>query len=130
MLVKRYRAKDMQEAIDTVIKELGSDAVILNSRKVRKKGLRYIFQKPLQEIMVAYDPAKTPIAKKLQINGSENSGSGNAFVSYGYKPPVAEKSGDRMKNSAETNKEQLVSLDNRIETLDKMLTALLISFHI
>ena len=53
MLVKRYHAKDMQQAMDTVIRELGSDAVILNSRKVRKKGMKNLFRKPVLEVMVA-----------------------------------------------------------------------------
>ena len=65
MLVKRYHAKDMQQAMDTVLKELGPDAVILNSRKIRKKGFKNMFKKPIIEVMVAYDPEKTPAAKKL-----------------------------------------------------------------
>lgn len=65
MLVKRYHAKDMQQAMDTVIRELGSDAVILNSRKVRQKGVKNLFQKPVLEVMVAYDPAKIPVARKV-----------------------------------------------------------------
>ena len=57
----------MQQAMDTVIKELGSDAVILNSRKVRKKGFKNMFSKPVLEVMVAYDPANIPSVKKLNI---------------------------------------------------------------
>lgn len=130
MLVKRYRAKNMQEAMDTVIKELGSDAVILNSRKVRRKGLRYIFQKPLQEIMVAYDPAKTPIAKKIYgtYGSGDSTGSGNAFTSYGYKPSVGERNDDRIRKAVEINKEQLTNLDKKIDTLDKMLTDFINNF--
>jgi flagellar biosynthesis protein FlhF len=58
MLVKKYEAKDMQQAMDDVVKELGSTAVILNSRKIRKKGLVSLFSKPLVEVMVAYEPRK------------------------------------------------------------------------
>ena len=67
MLVKRYHANDMQQAMDTVIRELGSDAVILNSRKVRKKGWKNLFRKPILEVMVAYDPANVPAVKKLNF---------------------------------------------------------------
>jgi flagellar biosynthesis protein FlhF len=111
MLVKRYRAKDMQEAMDTVIRELGSDAVILSNRKVRKKGLRYLFQKPLQEVMVAYDPAKIPIAKKIN----------SAYSAYIPKPQPEEKGDDRLQKAVEQNKEQIAIIDSRIETLDRML---------
>lgn len=68
MQVKRYFAKDMQEAMDTIIKELGSEAIVLSSRKTRKKGVSNLFKKPVLEVMVAYDPAQIPTAKKS--NGS------------------------------------------------------------
>ncbi|MCL1975852.1 MAG: flagellar biosynthesis protein FlhF [Firmicutes bacterium] len=58
MLVKKYEAKDMQQAMDDIVKELGSTAVILNSRKIRKKGLVSLFAKPLVEVMVAYEPRR------------------------------------------------------------------------
>ena len=58
MLVKKYEAKDMQQAMDDIIKELGSEAVILNSRKIRKRGLTNLFAKPFVEVMVAYEPRK------------------------------------------------------------------------
>lgn len=130
MLVKRYRAKDMQEAMDTVIRELGSDAVILNSRKVRRKGIRHIFQKPLQEIMVAYDPAKTPIAKKMHgpYGMANSSGNENAFTPYGEKPPVGEKNNEGMRKAAPVNKEQLTNLDKKIDSLDKMLNSFINKF--
>ena len=39
MFVKRYLVKDMQEAMTKIRTELGNDAVILNSRYVRQKGI-------------------------------------------------------------------------------------------
>jgi len=105
MLVKRYHARDMQQAMDTVIKELGSDAVILNSRKVRKKGLKNLFRKPVLEVMVAYDPADIPAAKKL--NSAYNTG--GADKNQKAKP-------------AAINSEQLEHLDKRIDTIDAMLS--------
>ena len=105
MLVKRYHARDMQQAMDTVIKELGSDAVILNSRKVRKKGLKNLFRKPVLEVMVAYDPADIPAAKKL--NSAYNTG--GADKNQKTKP-------------AAINSEQLEHLDKRIDTIDAMLS--------
>lgn len=124
MLVKRYRAKDMQEAMDTVIKELGSDAVILNSRKVRKKGLRYIFQKPMQEVMVAYDPTKTPIAKKINSALNQESSQGTG----GYSMKLKGEPEDKIIKAAEINKEQLTNLDNRIDSLDRMLNGFINKF--
>ena len=107
MLVKRYHANDMQQAMDTVVKELGSDAVILNSRKVRKKGFKNLFRKPVLEVMVAYDPAQVPAVKKLSsIHGSYTSEKINK---------EKEKSADIVSN------EQLERLDKRIDSIDAML---------
>ena len=104
MLVKRYHANDMQQAMDTVIRELGSDAVILNSRRVRKKGIKNFFRKPVLEVMVAYDPADVPSVKKL-----------NAAYSGG-----STEKGQKNKPSA-VSSEQLERLDKRIDSIDAML---------
>jgi len=110
MLVKRYHVRDMQQAMDTVIRELGSDAVILNSRKVRKKGMKNLFRKPVLEVMVAYDPANAPAVKKL--NGEHSAG--------------AEKS-QKGKASA-ANSEQFERLDKRIDSIDNMLSGFIEKF--
>jgi len=71
MIVKKYHAKDMQQAMESVRRELGSDAVILDSRKVRKKGLKNLLKNKILEVTVAYDPAKTPAAKKFTLPRSQ-----------------------------------------------------------
>ena len=109
MLVKRYHAKDMQQAMDTVIKELGSDAVILNSRKVRKKGLKNLLRKPILEVMVAYDPANVPAVKKL------SAASGIGAADKAQKDPKHTK-------QAQASNEQLERLDKRIDSIDAMLS--------
>jgi len=98
----------MQQAMDTVIKELGSDAVILNSRKVRKKGLKNLFRKPVMEVMVAYDPANVPAVKKLGVvSGMAN----------------AEKAQKEQKGKpVPVSSEQLERLDKRIDSIDSMLS--------
>jgi len=108
MLVKRYHAKDMSQAMDTVIRELGSDAVILNSRKVRKKGLKNLFSKPILEVMVAYDPANIPAVKKLAAS------QGATAADKGAK--------DSKHKAASVSHEQLERLDQRIDSIDTMLT--------
>ena len=118
MLVKRYHVKDMQEAMDTVVKELGSDAVILSSRKMRKKGFRNLFKKPLLEVMVAYDPAKIPMTKNL----------------YGtYLPPKPEQDktredGEKDEKSNQVVVEHLQNLDSRIESIDHILNDFMSKF--
>lgn len=109
MLVKRYHAKDMQQAMDTVIKELGSDAVVLSNRKVRKKGFKNLFKKPILEVMVAYDPAKIPALANKQNNG------------HNPATPAAGKDKDLEAKAVQLNKEQFEHLDSRIDALDEIL---------
>src|SRR6266568_2611095 len=56
MLVKTFKAGDMAEALKMVKAELGADAMILSSRKERKRGIMGIFSKPYFEVTAALDP--------------------------------------------------------------------------
>jgi flagellar biosynthesis protein FlhF len=55
MKVKRYLVKDMNEAMIKIKSELGMDAVILNTRKIKTGGLFKFFKKPLLEVVAAID---------------------------------------------------------------------------
>ena len=55
MKIRRYMGKNAQEAILRVKMDLGNEAVILNTRKVRRKGLLKYFAKPLVEVLAAID---------------------------------------------------------------------------
>ncbi|CAM3750130.1 flagellar biosynthesis protein FlhF [Alkalicoccus chagannorensis] len=57
MKVKKYTGKDMNEAMVKVRGELGSDAVILNSKKVESGGFLGMFTKKNIEVIAAVDPA-------------------------------------------------------------------------
>jgi len=53
--VKRYVGETAQEALQKVKSDLGRDAIILNTRKIRKKGLVGFFAKPLIEVVATID---------------------------------------------------------------------------
>jgi len=55
MKIRRYMAKNAQEAMLKVKMDLGNEAVILNTRKVKKKGIAGLFSKPLVEVLAAVD---------------------------------------------------------------------------
>ncbi|NLX63456.1 MAG: flagellar biosynthesis protein FlhF [Clostridiaceae bacterium] len=55
MKIRRYTCKDMQEALLKVKIDLGSEAVIMSSKKVRQKGFLGLFKKPLIEVVAAID---------------------------------------------------------------------------
>lgn len=112
MLVKRYHARDMQQAMVQIIKELGSDAVILSSKKVRQKGLRNLFKGRILEVMVAYDPDLVPGAKPP------------ARAPAAAAPALTEQQAGReaaVMAAAAISMEQFERLDKRIDTLDGVL---------
>lgn len=55
MKVKRYIVNDMNEAMIKIKSELGIDAVILNTRKIKAGGFFKFFKKPLLEVVAAID---------------------------------------------------------------------------
>ncbi len=55
MKIRRYIGKDTHEAMKKVRVDLGSDAIILNTRKIKQKGILNLFSKPLVEVLAAVD---------------------------------------------------------------------------
>lgn len=61
MIIKRYSADSLSEAMVRVKSELGPDAVIVETRKVRPPGILGLWQKPRYEVTAAREdpPART-----------------------------------------------------------------------
>lgn len=55
MKIKKFLAKDYQTAIKLAKAEMGSDAIILHTQKVKRKGIIGLFSPPQIEITVAVD---------------------------------------------------------------------------
>ncbi|MCL2663811.1 MAG: flagellar biosynthesis protein FlhF [Oscillospiraceae bacterium] len=143
MQVKRYHAENMKQAKDAAIRELGEDAVMISQSKVRRKGLKNLFRKPVLEVQFAYDPAKTPSAKKLSLPYSSQSYTSpidNAMYG-GHLPPESYQSsgggllhlgghgekGHKGKNTA-VSSAQFEQLDKRMNSFESMLTDFLDKF--
>lgn len=75
MKVKKYVASSMNEAMKQIRTELGSDAVILNSREVHTGGFLGFFKKRNIEVLAAIDekPKKQqiPIIKQKPVKSQE-----------------------------------------------------------
>ncbi|GAB6098879.1 flagellar biosynthesis protein FlhF [Halanaerocella petrolearia] len=56
MKVKKYQAEDMQQAMLKVKSDLGSNAIILHSRKFKKGGFFGFFAKKMVEVVATVDP--------------------------------------------------------------------------
>ncbi len=59
MFVKRFVADTMQEAIRKINNEFGPDAVILENKSVRCKGITGYFKKKKIEVVAAYEPNRS-----------------------------------------------------------------------
>jgi flagellar biosynthesis protein FlhF len=66
MNVKRFIGDDVTEAMNKVRSELGRDAFILNTRKLKRKGFFGFLKKPLIEIVAAYENPSLPQQSVLQ----------------------------------------------------------------
>ena len=58
MNVRRFLVEDMSEAVSKIKYSLGPDAVIVNTRNVRRKGLKGLFQPPMIEVIAVADARK------------------------------------------------------------------------
>ncbi|MDY7032369.1 MAG: flagellar biosynthesis protein FlhF [Thermodesulfobacteriota bacterium] len=69
MQVKKFEATDMSEALELVKRQLGSDAVILSTRRIRKAGGAFgILGRQVVEVTAATD---REYASHNQVNGTE-----------------------------------------------------------
>lgn len=59
MKIKKYVARSMPEAMNMIRKELGSDAVILNSKEKKSGGFLGLFKKTSIEVVAALDKEST-----------------------------------------------------------------------
>ena len=61
MKIRRYMANNMQEAINKVKIDLGTDAVILNTRKVKRPGLFSFLRAPLVEVLASVEEEENEV---------------------------------------------------------------------
>lgn len=59
MIIKKYQAQTEEEAILQARDDLGKDAIVMNIKKIKPKGIYKLFKKPVVEITAAVDDAKT-----------------------------------------------------------------------
>lgn len=55
MIIKKFRAETETEAIVKAKEELGKDAIVMNIKTIKPKGIYGLFKKPLVEITAAVD---------------------------------------------------------------------------
>ncbi|AKX93540.1 flagellar biosynthesis protein FlhF [Moorella thermoacetica] len=76
MKIKRYLARDMQEAYLAIRRDLGPDAVIVATRRVRQPGLKGLFLPPRLEVTAALDTTSGAAAPAVPVKAGQPPGPG------------------------------------------------------
>jgi len=71
MIIKKYQANNINEAIIKIRQELGKEAVIISQRKVRKPGIMGIFSRKIIEVTAAIENSLYDNEKASNVNKSE-----------------------------------------------------------
>lgn len=106
MKIRRYMAKNTQEAILKVKMDLGNEALILNTRKVKKKGLFGLFAKPMVEVLAAID----------EYNVTKTEGE---VLKPAEKPVISGESGDKI--NLDKKEEKITNLENKISSMEEII---------
>jgi flagellar biosynthesis protein FlhF len=106
MKIRRYMAKNTQEAILKVKMDLGNEALILNTRKVKQKGLFGLFAKPMVEVLAAID----------EYNVTKTEGE---VVKPAEKTVISSESGDKI--NLDKKEEKITNLENKISNMEEII---------
>ncbi|ATD54650.1 flagellar biosynthesis protein FlhF [Clostridium chauvoei] len=68
MIIKKYVANNMNEALTKIRYELGKDAIIVSQRKVRVSGIKGYFVPKVIEVTAAIENSKTSNSKSIKNN--------------------------------------------------------------
>jgi len=109
MKIRRYMGNNTQEAMLKVKMDLGNEAVILNTRKVRKKGIMNMFAKPLVEVLAAIDD---DISTKKEVTKNVEKNKPKEFSTKNY---------GNFKTNLEEKEEKIVFLENKVNNMESMI---------
>ncbi|MDS0524093.1 flagellar biosynthesis protein FlhF [Clostridium sp. SHJSY1] len=73
MVIKKYTAKNMNEALTRIRYELGKEAVIISQRKIKKPGIKGFFSGKLIEVTAAIENSTLGATKKTEEKQVEDS---------------------------------------------------------
>lgn len=114
MIIKKFLAKTETEAIEMAKNELGSNAIVMNIKKVHPKGLAKFFVKSKVEVTAALDEnivydTKNPKPKQEE----ENPGVSIQLSTPRFVPDIVADDGEEEKNPA--------GIEEKLDSLQKML---------
>ncbi|WP_130807008.1 GTPase [Senegalia massiliensis] len=118
MNIKRYIGKTNHEAMTKLKSELGNDAVILHTRRIKSKGILGFFKKPLIEIVAAKEE-NIDLKKENNQNQSYN----NEISKLNIEISKLRKTVETNLVSSNENKSKIKNTSNiELEDIKKILT--------
>ncbi len=90
MKVKRYIGDTVQEAMQKVKIDLGRDAIIISTRKIKKKGIIGFFSRPLVEVIATIDSYE-----RAEEDKSRNKLSMDTEISANSKVSIMDNEGEK-----------------------------------
>src|SRR5215470_15243276 len=103
MKVKTYKSESLQEGLDNIKRDLGSDALILSTRSVSVRPRFRLFKRPTWEITAAV----------RELDAHRDEGNAGTLAS----PPAANASAAAAPAAAPVSEPAPASRDPRIDTL-------------
>ena len=74
MVIKKYQAETENDAMILVKEDLGKDAIVMNIKSIRPKGIFRAFRRPLVEITAAYDGSAEVKGHQVVVKEPVNEG--------------------------------------------------------
>ncbi len=120
MIIKKYQGTTEAEATAKAKEELGQDAVIMNVKSVKQKGLRKLFKKSYYEVTAAIDEPSEKAAREKHT-ASENKARKPVDTSENLKETVSEK--ETTEAGVKTAKTSAIEerLDNLAQLLEQQI---------
>lgn len=120
MVIKKYLVKDMNDAMNKIKNDLGIDAVIISSRKVRKPGMLGVFSKKLMEVTAAVDNSEKEPDSYNENQDSTMEESINALKKVMEKHSERAKVSEHKKKFGEIERKSSVQDSNDDKILNEM----------
>lgn len=120
MIIKKFTALTETEAMILAREELGKDAVVMNIKKIKPKGIFKLFKKPSVEVTAAVDDVVSDVAREaLEKKQKEDEKKKDVVSENNYEAASAiEKKLDNLQSMIEKQMGSSLSVDNSTKKQD------------
>ena len=129
MVIKKFQAETEEEAIIKAKEELGKDAIVMNIKMVKPKGIQKFFRKPTVEVTAAvdeetsYNTGEEMLNKmqELQKNLQEAQKKENEEQKKKKEEVLKDSNNIIQEEEKETTEKETMGIEDRLDNLQQML---------